>query len=102
MKLPDAGRRRVMLLFGGRSAEHDVSRVTAVAVAKALDPDRYEVVPVGITTDGRWLAGGEAATLMAAGSGRAARRVPRRRRRARFARRARGELGSERPRTSTS
>ena len=45
-----------MLLFGGRSAEHDVSRVTAVAVAKALDPDRYEVVPVGITTDGRWLA----------------------------------------------
>lgn len=56
-----------MLLFGGRSAEHDVSRVTAVAVAKALDPDRYEIVPVGITTDGRWLAGGEAAALMAAG-----------------------------------
>ncbi len=60
-------RRRVLLLFGGRSAEHDVSRVTAVAVAKALDPQRYEVVPVGITTDGRWLAGGEAATLMAGG-----------------------------------
>jgi D-alanine--D-alanine ligase len=45
----------VLLLFGGRSAEHDVSRVTAVAVAKALDPARYEVVPVAITTDGRWL-----------------------------------------------
>lgn len=58
-----------MVLFGGRSAEHDVSRVTAVAVAQALDPDRYEVVPVGITTDGRWLAGGEAAALMAAGPG---------------------------------
>src|SRR6476620_8916571 len=56
-----------MLLFGGRSAEHDVLRVTAVAVAKALDPERYEIVPVGITTDGRWLAGGEAAALMAAG-----------------------------------
>ncbi|MGZ4796255.1 MAG: D-alanine--D-alanine ligase family protein [Acidimicrobiia bacterium] len=56
-----------MLLFGGRSAEPDVSRATAVAVAKALDPERYEVVPVGITTDGRWLAGGEAAALMAAG-----------------------------------
>ena len=56
-----------MLLFGGRSAEHDVSRVTAVAVAKALDPDRYEIVPVGITTDGRWLAGGEATALMASG-----------------------------------
>ena len=60
-------RRRVLLLFGGRSAEHDVSRVTAVAVAKALDPERYEIVPVGIDTDGRWLAGGEAAALMAAG-----------------------------------
>jgi D-alanine-D-alanine ligase len=50
-----SARRRVMLLFGGRSAEHDVSRVTAVAVAQALDPARYEVVPVAITTDGRWL-----------------------------------------------
>jgi D-alanine--D-alanine ligase len=46
---------RVLLLFGGRSAEHDVSRVTAVAVAKALDPARYDVLPVAITTDGRWL-----------------------------------------------
>ncbi len=60
-------RRRVLLLFGGRSAEHDVSRATAVAVAKALDPERYEIVPVGIGTDGRWLAGGEAAALLAAG-----------------------------------
>jgi len=48
-------RLRVMLLFGGRSAEHDVSRVTAVAVARALDPARYEVVPVAITTEGQWL-----------------------------------------------
>ena len=48
-------RRRVLLVFGGRSAEHDVSRVTAVAVARALDPEQYEVVPVAITTDGRWL-----------------------------------------------
>src|SRR6478735_230229 len=62
-----SGRRRVMLLFGGRSAEHDVSRVTAVAVAKAPDPERYEIVPVGITTDGRWLAGGEATAVMASG-----------------------------------
>jgi D-alanine-D-alanine ligase len=50
-----ARKRRVLLLFGGRSAEHDVSRVTAVAVARALDPARYDVVPVAITTDGRWL-----------------------------------------------
>jgi len=53
-------RLRVLLLFGGRSAEHDVSRVTAAAVAGALDPDRYEVVPVAITPDGRWLLAGEA------------------------------------------
>jgi len=58
---------RVMVIFGGRSAEHDVSRVTAVAVAKALDPDRYEVVPVAITTDGQWHAADEAAALLAAG-----------------------------------
>jgi D-alanine-D-alanine ligase len=55
------GRRlRVVLLFGGRSAEHDVSRVSAVAVARALDPARYDVVPVAITKDGRWLLAGEA------------------------------------------
>lgn len=48
-------RTRVLLLFGGRSAEHDVSRVTAVAIAEALDPERYEVVPVAITTEGQWL-----------------------------------------------
>src|SRR5262249_25707257 len=46
---------RVLLLYGGRSAEHDVSRTTAVAVARALDRARYEVVPVAITTDGQWL-----------------------------------------------
>src|SRR3954453_12881133 len=50
-----SARTRVLLLYGGRSAEHDVSRVTAVAVARALDRSRYEVVPVAITTDGRWL-----------------------------------------------
>jgi D-alanine-D-alanine ligase len=53
-------RRRVLLLFGGRSAEHDVSRATAVAVAVALDPAKYEVVPVAITTSGRWLLAEEA------------------------------------------
>jgi D-alanine-D-alanine ligase len=53
-------RLRVLLLFGGRSAEHDVSRTSAVSVARALDPGRYEVVPVAITTDGQWLLAGEA------------------------------------------
>ena len=61
-----AKQRRVMLLFGGQSAEHDVSRVTAVAVARALDPEKYEVIPVGITTDGRWLLADEARRMLAA------------------------------------
>jgi D-alanine-D-alanine ligase len=56
-----------MLLFGGQSAEHDVSRVTAVAVARALDPEKYDVVPVGIMTDGRWVLASEAQKMLAAG-----------------------------------
>ena len=44
---------RVAVVFGGRSAEHAISCVSAGSVIAALDPDRYEVVPVGITTDGR-------------------------------------------------
>ncbi|GIU87229.1 MAG: D-alanine--D-alanine ligase [Acidimicrobiia bacterium] len=53
-----------MLLFGGRSAEHDVSRVSAASVARALDPDRYEIVPVAITPDGRWLLANAARELL--------------------------------------
>lgn len=56
---------RVMLIFGGRSAEHDVSRVTAVAVARALDPARYEIVPVAITREGQWLLADAARELIA-------------------------------------
>jgi D-alanine-D-alanine ligase len=62
-----APRRRVLLLFGGRSAEHDVSRATAVAVAAALDPARYEGVPVAITRDGRWLLADEAVAQLEVG-----------------------------------
>jgi D-alanine-D-alanine ligase len=61
-------RQRVLLLFGGRSAEHDVSRVTAVAVARALDRTRYDVVPVAITTDGRWLLADSAQRAIEAGA----------------------------------
>ena len=67
MGMAERRRLRVMLLFGGRSAEHDVSRVTAVAVARALDPERYEVVPVAITTEGQWLLAGEARAALEKG-----------------------------------
>ncbi len=50
------GRTRLVVLFGGRSAEHDVSRVSAAHVLRAIDPARYQVTVVGIDRDGRWLA----------------------------------------------
>ncbi|NTV64477.1 MAG: D-alanine--D-alanine ligase, partial [Oscillochloris sp.] len=60
-------KKTIAVLFGGQSGEHEVSLVSAQAVISALDPERYEVVPVGITKDGRWLAGqGAMAALLAA------------------------------------
>jgi len=65
---PSPDRRlRIMLLFGGQSAEHDVSRVSAVAVARALDPARYDVVPVAITREGRWLLADRARAALETG-----------------------------------
>ena len=46
---------RVVLLYGGQSAEHDVSCVSARHVAAAMDPSRYAVIPVGITREGDWV-----------------------------------------------
>jgi D-alanine-D-alanine ligase len=51
---------RVAVLFGGRSGEHEVSLMSARSVLSALDPARYEVVPVGIRKDGRWFSGPDA------------------------------------------
>jgi D-alanine-D-alanine ligase len=48
---------RVGVLFGGRSGEHEVSLISAASVIQALDPEKYEAVPVGISKDGRWLVG---------------------------------------------
>jgi D-alanine-D-alanine ligase len=48
---------RVGVLFGGRSGEHEVSLASAASVIRALDPEKYEAVPIGITKDGRWLVG---------------------------------------------
>ena len=49
------GRTRVAVVFGGRSSEHSISCISAGSVIAALDPARYDVVPVGIATDGRWV-----------------------------------------------
>jgi len=52
----DVGQRiRVAVVFGGRSSEHAISCVSAGSVLRALDRERYDVVPVGVTPDGRWV-----------------------------------------------
>ncbi|MEX0991419.1 MAG: D-alanine--D-alanine ligase family protein [Actinomycetota bacterium] len=48
-------RRRIAIVFGGRSAEHEISCISARSVVEALDPTRFEVVPIGVDKDGRWL-----------------------------------------------
>ncbi len=46
---------RVAVVFGGRSSEHAISCVTAGSVLAAIDPTKYDVVPIGIAPDGRWV-----------------------------------------------
>src|ERR1039457_2703934 len=55
---------RVGILFGGRSGEHEVSLLSAASVLQAIDKDKYEVVPIGITKDGRWLTAEHAENLL--------------------------------------
>src|SRR5258708_30731907 len=55
---------RVGVLFGGRSGEHEISLLSAASVLNAIDKDKYEVVPIGITKDGRWLTAGDAENLL--------------------------------------
>jgi D-alanine-D-alanine ligase len=55
---------RVGILFGGRSGEHEVSLLSAASVLKAIDKDKYEVVPIGITKEGRWLTPAHAQRLL--------------------------------------
>ncbi len=55
---------RVGILFGGRSGEHEVSLLSAASVVNAIDKTKYEVVPIGITKDGRWLTAEHAERLL--------------------------------------
>ncbi|MCU1270479.1 MAG: D-alanine--D-alanine ligase [Acidobacteriaceae bacterium] len=55
---------RVGILFGGRSGEHEISLLSAASVFKAIDQNKYEVVPIGITKDGRWLTSSDAERLL--------------------------------------
>jgi D-alanine-D-alanine ligase len=55
---------RVGILFGGRSGEHEISLLSAASVLQALDKDKYEVVPIGITKEGRWVSQAHAERLL--------------------------------------
>ena len=50
---------RVGIIFGGRSGEHEVSVASAASVIGALDPEKYDILPIGITPEGRWYAGSD-------------------------------------------
>ncbi len=55
---------RVGVIFGGRSAEHEVSLVSAASIMQALDREKYDVLPIGITPEGRWLRSDQALKLL--------------------------------------
>ena len=58
---------RVGILFGGRSGEHEVSLLSAASVLGAIDRTKYDVVPIGITKEGRWVTARHAERLLGRG-----------------------------------
>jgi D-alanine-D-alanine ligase len=66
---------RVGILFGGRSGEHEVSLLSAASVLKSIDREKFDVVPIGITKEGRWLAAGDANNLLEGNVSEMARRL---------------------------
>ena len=62
-------RTRLVVLFGGQSAEHDVSCTTAAHVLRAADPAKYDIIPVGISRNGSWAIAEGARSALAAGPG---------------------------------
>ena len=59
---------RVGVIFGGRSGEHEVSIASAASVLNAIDTSKYEVVPIGITREGRWVESAGAIAALGAGA----------------------------------
>jgi D-alanine-D-alanine ligase len=64
---PDDDRINLIVIFGGQSAEHDVSCTTAAHVLKAADPAKYRITPIGIARDGRWSVASAAAAALTIG-----------------------------------
>jgi D-alanine-D-alanine ligase len=59
---------RIAVVFGGKSVEREVSRISARTIASALDPARYEVIPIAVTEAGRFLAPSESGLLLSSGA----------------------------------
>jgi D-alanine-D-alanine ligase len=59
---------RVAVIFGGRSGEHEVSLMSARSVLAALDPTKYDIIPIGIRKDGRWFSGPDALSAFLQGA----------------------------------
>src|SRR3984957_6655154 len=66
---------RVGILFGGRSGEHEVSLLSAASVLAAIDREKFDVTPIGITKEGRWLAAADARGLLSGDAGPAGRQM---------------------------
>jgi D-alanine-D-alanine ligase len=66
---------RVGILFGGRSGEHEVSLLSAASILEAIDREKFDVVPIGITKEGRWLAAADAHALLNGDASAVARRL---------------------------
>jgi D-alanine-D-alanine ligase len=66
---------RVGILFGGRSGEHEVSLLSAASVLGAIDREKFDVTPIGITKEGRWLAAADARGLLNGDAGAGGRRL---------------------------
>lgn len=65
-----ARKRRVGIIFGGRSSEHEVSIRSATAIIEAIDRKKFEVVPIGITKQGEWLSPAQAVELLPKSTGK--------------------------------
>ena len=61
---PSSSKLRIGVLFGGRSGEHEVSLLSAASILRALDPAKYNVIPIGITKAGEWIVADAAQALL--------------------------------------
>ena len=58
---------RVGIIFGGKSGEHEVSYCSAVSIIEAIDKEKYEIVPIGITKKGKWISPEESTLALNSG-----------------------------------